>query len=198
MLQCPSLSEFLWVLITHVEFFLLSSGISSMLSPSALISTTPQWHGQRQTESPGSVRPIMSTLPNEGRTLNQTGTMCSHFSAANVRRRRFGNEEMRRRPRETTMHIALTLPLGPAIVFQLIAATLWQTTLTDGKVFVGVRRGAREIVLTGGEKWILGPNDTRSRAEPLRQISKCWSIQSAGNQEIRWRCLNRSRGYYTE
>jgi len=50
------------------------------------------------------------------------------------------------------MHIALTLPLGPAIVFQLIAATLRRTTLTDGKVFVGVRGGARQIVLTGGEK----------------------------------------------
>lgn len=50
------------------------------------------------------------------------------------------------------MHIALTLPLGPAIVLQLIAATLQQTTLTDGKVFVGVRGGARQILLTGGEK----------------------------------------------
>lgn len=39
------------------------------------------------------------------------------------------------------MHIALTLPLGPAIVFQLIAATLRRTTLTDGKVFVGVHGG---------------------------------------------------------
>lgn len=50
------------------------------------------------------------------------------------------------------MHIALTLPLGPAIVFQLIVATLRRTTLTDGKVFVGVHGGARQIVLTGGEK----------------------------------------------
>lgn len=50
------------------------------------------------------------------------------------------------------MHIALTLPLGPAIVFQLIAATLRRATLTDGKVFVGVHGGARQIVLTGGEK----------------------------------------------
>lgn len=57
--------------------------------------------------------------------------------------------------------------------------------------------GCRQIVLTGGEKWILGPNDTRPRAEPLRQICKCWSIQSARKQEIRWRCLYRSRGYYS-
>lgn len=129
--------------------------------------------------------------------LNQTGTTCSDISAANVRRRHFDDEEMRRWPREATMHIALTLPFGPAIVFQLIAATLRRTTLTDGKVFVWVHEGARQIVLTGGEKWILGPNDARPRAEPLRQISKCWSIQSAGNQEIRWRCLYRSGGYYT-
>lgn len=50
------------------------------------------------------------------------------------------------------MHIALTLPLGPAIVFQLIAASLQRTTLTDGKVFVGVHGGMSLIVLTGGEK----------------------------------------------
>ena len=118
-------------------------------------------------------------------------------SAANVRRRHLDDEETRRWPGEAAMHIALTLPLGPAIVFQLIAATLRETTLTDGKVFVGVRRGARHIVLSGGEKWILGPNDTRPQAEPLRQIFKCWSIQSARNQEIRWRCPYRSAGYYS-
>lgn len=50
------------------------------------------------------------------------------------------------------MHIALTLPLGPAIVFQLIAASLQQMALTDGKVFVWVHGGVRPIVLTGGEK----------------------------------------------
>lgn len=50
------------------------------------------------------------------------------------------------------MHIALTLPLGPSIVFQLIAASLQQIALTDGKVFVWVHRGVRLIVLTGGEK----------------------------------------------
>lgn len=71
--------------------------------------------------------------------LNQTGTMCSDISAGNVRRRRFDNEEMRRWHGEATMHIALTLPLGPTIVFQLIAATLRRATLTDGKVFVGVQ-----------------------------------------------------------
>lgn len=50
------------------------------------------------------------------------------------------------------MHIALTLPFGPSIVFQLILATLRQLTLTDGKVFVQVHRGSQQIVLTGGEK----------------------------------------------
>lgn len=50
------------------------------------------------------------------------------------------------------MHIGLTLPLGPAIVFQLIAASLQQATLTDGEDFVGVHGGVRQIVLTGGEK----------------------------------------------
>lgn len=49
-------------------------------------------------------------------------------------------------------HIALTPPLGLVIVFQLIAAALRRVTLTDGKVFVGVRGGARQIMLTGGEK----------------------------------------------
>lgn len=131
-----------------------------------------------------------------GKTLNWTDTVCSGVPAAPVRRRHLHNEEMRRWPGEATPRIALTLPLGPVIVFQLIAAGLRRRHWQMASSLSGVRRGARQIVLTGGEKWILGPNDTRPRAEALRHVSKCWSIQSAGKQEIRWRCLRRSRGYY--
>lgn len=181
---------FSWVVITYAEFCnrwsLLSFGINSTLSSSALISTLLHWHGQRQRESPGSVHLIITVirLPKEGTTLNGTGTwvqtsvlLMSREGVLTVKKR---GSDLR-----SPMNIALTLPLDPSIVFQLIAASLQQIALTDGKVFVWVHRGVRLIVLTGGEKWILGPNDTRPRAKSLRQISKCWSIQSARNQEIR-------------
>lgn len=104
---------------------------------------------------------------------------------------------MRRWTSEARTHIALTLPLGPVVVFQLIAATFRQMTLTDGKVFAAVRAGTRRSVLSGGEKWNLGPNDTLPWAEPPRRTFKCWSIQSAGKQEISWMCLCRCTQYCT-
>lgn len=65
--------------------------------------------------------------------------MRSDVSLANVKGRRFfDSEEMRGRPSVAPMHIALTLLLGPAIVFQLIAASLQQMALTDGG---GICRG---------------------------------------------------------
>lgn len=146
--------------------------------PSALISPVPvTWTQKDPGRGPYCQK--------KKKTLNRTDTACSGVPAAHVRRRHLHHEEMRRWPSEATTHIALTLPLGPVIVFQLIAAGLRRATLTDGEVFVGVHGGVRQIVLSGGEKWILGPNDTRPGAEPPRHVSKCWSIQSARKQEIR-------------
>lgn len=88
---------------------------------------------------PRVCRPDDPRRPKEQGTSKPANSMCSGVSLANVKGRRFfDNEEMRGRPGVASMRIALTLLLGPAIVFQLIAASLQRMALTDGQ---GICRG---------------------------------------------------------
>lgn len=127
------------------------------IPPSALINTLLHRRGRRRIEChPPTPPPARARRPDNPRRPKEQGTSkrartrCGQTSRWLTSQAGVffpDNEEMRGRPGEASMHIALTLPLGPAIVFQLIAASL---RANGADRWRGSLSGARRIVLTGG------------------------------------------------
>lgn len=70
------------------------------------------------------------------------------------------------------MHVALTLTFGPSNCLSIDGGKFVERqTQTDGHDFVGVHRGLRTIVLTGGEKGVLATRCSTCNA--LAQTLKC-------------------------
>lgn len=108
--------------------------------------------------------------------------------------RQWGNEEVTRRGRDAYW---FDPPTWPHHCFSINRS---QFAANDTDRWRGLCRGSRRCEADSAYWWgkvNFGAKWYTPWAEPLRQISKCWSIQSARNQEIRWKCLYRSRRFYT-